>query len=412
MDIKLIEEKYTAAINTIIDKAEEFSNIKMFNEQIESVNNTYYEKQVSTHNKIQDFEKNFDNYKDKHIEFLKKELQLTILNAEINELKDGNIFHNLDLIEKYLEDSIYVKEIELIIAINIYSSFKSIRSIPKSKYPLIHKLLSEKKHSLQLKFNCPFCNYETKKAFFKKTKPYSYEMEIETLSECNCNFPERYDDVEVNINKIYTLLKEKNKLVQLKLDNDALNKIEEYIKKNFSEFYHFEKDYISFFEEENEFDTKNTIDKHIWSKIKNNDYKFNDYEYNKLKKTPNAVVNGIKIYNLKKVLDNLKFKIKKINTYQNNIEPMIYKGSIYIDFKFLESIYNLNSSFIDYIKNYKNKKTLPKTGDIDEVLALGHFCKSNNLLMEDVCQYISLLEYCKKYDIEVHEIKEIIAQNS
>jgi len=72
MDIELLEKKYTNAINLIMDKAAEFSNIKIFIEQVESLNNEYYEKLVDVDKVIRHFESNFDNYKNKHIELLKK----------------------------------------------------------------------------------------------------------------------------------------------------------------------------------------------------------------------------------------------------------------------------------------------------------------------------------------------------
>jgi len=296
------------------------------------------------------------------------------------------------------------------IALNIYSSFKSIRATSKTSYPFIYNLLNKKINSLQLKFICPFCREESKENLFRRTKPEFDDIGI--LFRCKCELPKKYDDYKININKINKLLNKRTDIIELKFDDDIFERLELIINNNFSELYNFDENDITLFEDEKEYVNKYSVDKQVWAKVKSKNYDFNIYEYNKLKKIPNALINGIQAYNLRKALTQLSLKMNSSSKRKGNIDLVVCDIYVNSDVPLINKIEKLNPQFVKFIENYKSKDTLPQEkSNCDEILALGHFCKSNNLLMDDLCQFISLVDFCKNYNLELSELKEIVSQN-
>ena len=106
-------------------------------------------------------------------------------------------------IENYIKNNKYLDEIAIIIAINVYSSFESIRKdLKKSEYPYLYEFINQKKYSLEFKSFCPICKKNISYKSFKKVKPSSYDLELGKISLCNCNYPSKYNHNNIPNNSI------------------------------------------------------------------------------------------------------------------------------------------------------------------------------------------------------------------
>ena len=157
MKYEEIKIEYVNSINDIIEKANNFSDIKNLNDYIQDSISKYEELIRTYKNECSSFLVNYDSIKDNHLKMLKIELNKYNLNYELELLKEGNIYNYRENIENYIKNNKYLDEIAIIIAINVYSSFESIRKdLKKSEYPYLYEFINQKKYSLEFKSSCSF----------------------------------------------------------------------------------------------------------------------------------------------------------------------------------------------------------------------------------------------------------------
>lgn len=407
MKYEEIRIQYKNTINDIIEKANNFSDIKNMNNYIQDLISKYQELMKTYKNECFSFLNNYDSIKDEHLEMLKIELNKYNLNQELELLKEGNIYNYRGIIENYIKNNKYLEEISLIIAINIYSSFDSIRNkFKKSEYPYLFEFISQKKHSLQFKSFCPFCKKDIYFKSFKKVKPYSYDLELGKVSKCNCNYPSRYNSVDY-IEKINNIINPTNNFSIINLKNEIIEKLKNYTKEKYPNLYKIDNNSFTIYEKEKDFEMCN-IDKRIWSKIKINDFDFNSNELSKLKKIPNAVVYGMTFYSLESLIEDLEIIPKEKYVEVNDISYPTIELYINIKNEYLYELFKVNSQLINFIKNYQ--KNVPKVEETNqnEILALGYYCKSQKVTMNDIDKFIALSDFCNIHNINFDEIKELI----
>lgn len=413
MNLKKTKQEYKNAINDIFCKATELSNIKDFNENSKKLNIQYQKLLDQFKNDSYLFETNYEGIKENHLRVLKSNLQKFKLNKELEILKDGNIYDNIDIIEKYIKENKYLDEISLIVAINIYSSFKSVRNnIKKSTYPNLFNLISKEKYSLQFKSFCPFCKKDISLNSFKKSKPYISDLEINRISKCDCNYPSREDKSLEYIQKMNLIINPNADYLEISFENNYQEELKKYTKEKYPNFFNMNNNQLSIYEDETEFQVC-SIDSQVWAKIKKNDFNFNYYEISKIEKIPNALLDGIKIYSLDYVIENLGTIIKEKLIEVNAEGYKIHEAFVYCKSNYFEELFCVNPQLISYIQNYQKKeiKSVEKELDQAEVLALGYYCKSQNITMNDIDKYKSLSDFCDMHNIYFDEIKELISNN-
>jgi hypothetical protein len=157
------------------------------------------------------------------------------------------------------------------------------------------------------------------------------------------------------------------------------------------------------------------IDKKIWSKIKMNNYNYHDFTFNEqsqLKRIPNALVCGMTFYSLESIIENLEIIVNEKYIKTNNIEyPSTIELSINIKNKYLYESHKVNSQLINFIKNYQKKVTQVEETNQDEILALGYYCKSQKVNMNDIDKFVALSNFCNMHNIDFNEIKNLIINN-
>ena len=164
MKYEEIKIEYVNSINDIIEKANNFSDIKNLNDYIQDSISKYEELIRTYKNECSSFLVNYDSIKDNHLKMLKIELNKYNLNYELELLKEGNIYNYRENIENYIKNNKYLDEIAIIIAINVYSSFESIRKdLKKSEYPYLYEFINQKKYSLEFKSFCPIWGHNRKR---------------------------------------------------------------------------------------------------------------------------------------------------------------------------------------------------------------------------------------------------------
>ena len=147
MKYEEIKIEYVNSINDIIEKANNFSDIKNLNDYIQDSISKYEELIRTYKNECSSFLVNYDSIKDNHLKMLKIELNKYNLNYELELLKEGNIYSYRKNIENYIKNNKYLDEIAIIIAINVYSSFESIRKdLKKSEYPYLYEFITQLSH--------------------------------------------------------------------------------------------------------------------------------------------------------------------------------------------------------------------------------------------------------------------------
>lgn len=409
MNINLIKDRYNEAVHCVIKKATELSNIDEFDKQVEILTEQYFKKMDRYINVINDFvgEDNFEELKKKHIGELKKKLFKLEVSSKISDYVDGDIYNHINEIETYLKEGEYTEEIELILSINIFSSFKSVKSISKKKYPCIQKFLSTEKYSIKLEVKCPFCKDENIVKFYKKTKPGRHDLYIENLLKCNCDFPEYWGKSSDYLNQMKQLVNRSEKLISLNLKENDLIQLNYFAKEKFPDFYMFEDEYKTIYEEEKEFEIR-YINKVIWAKIKKNDLALGRDEVNILQKISNSIIKGLKICSLNTIIKNLSFNLEGSYSLKNNIRYIDYRAHLKLHVNCFETKYKINSKLIDYIQNYKPKeKKVNEIKEESEIFALGYYCKSQGIKMENLWKYGSLLHFCRENNIELHELQEL-----
>lgn len=412
MKYEEIKIEYINIINDIIKKANNFSDIKNLNDYIQDSISKYQELMSTYKNECFSFLDNYDSIKDKHLQMLKIELGKYNLNCELELLKEGNIYDYRGIIENYIENNKYLEEISIIIAINIYSSFKSIRNnLNKSEYPYLLELINQKRYSLQFRSFCPICKKNISYKSFKKVKPYSYDLELEKITKCNCNYPSRNNSIEY-IEKINNIINPTDNFSITNLENEIIEKLKNYTKEKYPNFYKIDNDSFTMYEEEKDFKQFN-IDKKIWAKIKMNNYNYNDFTFNEqsqLKKIPNVLVCGMTFYSLKSIIEDLEINTKNIYIDINDISYSTIELFINIKKKYAY-VYKVNSQLIDFIKNYQKKVPKVEETNQDEILALGYYCKSQKVTMNDIDKFVALSNFCNMHNIDFNEIKDLITNN-
>ena len=416
MKYEEIKIEYVNSINDIIEKANNFSDIKNLNDYIQDSISKYEELIRTYKNECSSFLVNYDSIKDKHLQMLKIELNKYNLNYELELLKEGNIYSYRKNIENYIKNNKYLDEIAIIIAINVYSSFESIRKdLKKSEYPYLYEFINQKKYSLEFKSFCPICKKNIHYKIFKKVKPSSYDLELGKISLCNCNYPSKYNHNNIEyIEKIINILNPNNNFSIINIKNEIIEKLKNYTKEKYPNFYKFDNDSFTIYEKENDFKMCN-IDKKIWYKIKMNHYNYNDFtfdEQSKLRRIPNALVYGMTFYSLESIIENLEIIVNEKYIKTNNIEyPSTIELSINIKNKYLYESYKVNSQLINFIKNYQKKVPQVEETNQDEILALGYYCKSQKVNMNDIDKFVALSNFCNMHNIDFNEIKNLIINN-
>ncbi len=405
MQTNIIKTKYISALNSIVSKARELINIDKLNHDINEINDKYCEKINSFDIKMECFINEFDDHREEHLNKLKYKLSKISIPLELQKFVDGDIYDSLKTIDNLIKEDKYKKEIELIIAINVFSSFKSIRTISKKTFISLYEIVNEKNHPLELKIKCPFCELESILSLFKRGKPFWHDLRIYKTSNCNCSFPKSNNYSSSYLKKISHLLNVKEELVLLDFNEVILKELNIFAEENFLDFYMFENDSKVIYDEVKEFKACN-IEKEIWAKIKNNNLEFNGYLLNKLKKTPNSLTKGLKINSLNTVIQNLSLDFTYSNFETLKIDVVSNTNN---DF----DLYKINPGLINYVHDYKQKKQAQDSEEFDknEVLALGYYCKSENITMENLYKYNSLLRFCKQHNIELHEMQELAVQH-
>lgn len=413
MKYEEIKIEYINIINEIIEKANNFSDIKNLNDYIQDLISKYQELMKTYKNECYSFLDNYDSIKDEHLQMLKIELGKYNLNYELELLKEGNIYHYRGIIENYIKNNKYLEEISIIIAINIYSSFESIRNnLKKSEYPYLLELINQKRYSLQFKSFCPICKKNISYKSFKKVKPSSYDLELVKISTCNCNYPSRYNSIEY-IEKINNIINPTNKFSIIYLKNEIIEKLKNYTKEKYPNFYKIDDDSFSIYEKEKDFKMCN-IDKKIWYKIKMNNYNYHDFTFNEqsqLRRIPNALVCGMTFYSLESLIEDLEIITNEKYIEVNSISYPTIELSINIKNKYLCEFYKVNSQLINFIKNYQKKVPQVEETNQDEILALGYYCKSQKVTMNDIDKFVALSNFCNMHNIHFNEIKDLIINN-
>ena len=414
MKYEEIKIEYVNSINDIIEKANNFSDIKNLNDYIQDSISKYEELIRTYKNECSSFLVNYDSIKDNHLKMLKIELNKYNLNYELELLKEGNIYSYRKNIENYIKNNKYLDEIAIIIAINVYSSFESIRKdLKKSEYPYLYEFINQKKYSLEFKSSCPICKKNIHYKTFKKVKPSSYDLELDKISLCNCNYPSRYNSIEY-IEKINNIINPTNNFSIIKFKNELIKKLKNYTKEKYPNFYKIDNDSFTIYEKEKNFKACN-IDKKIWSKIKMNNYNYHDFTFNEqsqLKRIPNALVCGMTFYSLESLIEDLEIIANEKYIEVNNISySTTIELSINIKDKYLYEFYKVNSQLINFIKNYQKKVPQVEETNQDEILALGYYCKSQKVTINDIDKFIALSNFCNMHNIDFNEIKDLIINN-
>jgi len=228
-------------------------------------------------------------------------------------------------------------------------------------------------------------------------------LDLKEILTCNCSLPNRWNNYTIDdLMLIYKLVNPNNKLTHPNLSNKAIETLKTYTKEKYSKFYTFSENYIKIYNDDKDFKVC-SIDKQLWAKIKKDDFSFNYYEQQQLNKIPNSLTYGIQIYSLNNVINNLIFSVT------GNGE--IYKVKTSCNFNPYETLTKINSNLITYIQNYQKKPLQKNENEQNEVLALGYYCKANDINIIDLNNYTSLVDYCKKFNINFEEIKEVISRS-
>jgi len=142
MNYETTELEYKRALEDIYLEANKLSSLETFNKNLNTTIHEYKNMLNIFSDKSKEFIENYDKNKEQHIQILKNKLLEFDINNELKIYQNGDIYNHIDIVEKYLEENLYVKELEIIVAINIYSTFKSIISLSKKKYPHSKKELT------------------------------------------------------------------------------------------------------------------------------------------------------------------------------------------------------------------------------------------------------------------------------
>jgi hypothetical protein len=410
------ELNYNKAIEEIEQKAIELLNIDNFNEQAISLQKKYYEKKDLFDTQIATILNNFHHYREIHLADLITKLSTFELTDQIKTFSEGNIFDSLDEIEEYLNSNQYVEALTLILAINIFSSYKSINKISKKQYPNIKELLNQQKYALEFKVTCPFCGDETNIKFYSRTQPYSYKYQICDTLKCDCKIPSfhfRFEDKQDYNLQLIAKLFNTPPLIMPTLNENQINQLCLYANEKFPELYSFKSNPLRIYDEEKEFSMKpfKFIDKQIWKKIKEGKSNFNSYEKNIISKIPNSQILGVEIYSLRTIIQNITIVLRvEYDQKSTRFEQAQIQIAHEYQKKFISKI---NPQLISYVQNYETQKAVSgdssstKASQSDnDLLALGHFCKAENITMEDLCQLKSMLDFCKQNSLDLYDLKE------
>ena len=146
-----------------------------------------------------------------------------------------------------------------------------------------------------------------------------------------------------------------------------------------------------------------------------NHYNYNDFtfdEQSKLRRIPNALVYGMTFYSLESLIEDLEIIANEKYIEVNNISySTTIELSINIKDKYLYEFYKVNSQLINFIKNYQKKVTQVEETNQDEILALGYYCKSQKVTINDIDKFIALSNFCNMHNIDFNEIKDLIINN-
>ena len=271
-------------------------------------------------------------------------------------------------------------------------------------------------YAMNLKLTCPFCETDTNIRHNRRT----LDRYFSTGLKCDCKFPRlsyilEKDNPSYNVQLINKLLN--SKLAIPTIDKSIINKLHIYAKEKFPEFYSFQSNKKTYTEQK-EFIPKTYVDKHIWSKVKQGQLKFNDYEMHLINKIPNATTRLTTLYDLNTYINNLEITMKsqliKLDTEHQHTEDACITNQENKP----QTEYIINPKFISYIENYETKKTTETTEQSinisqsnHELFALGNFCKSEGITMENLCQLKSMLNFCERHNIELYDLKKFHLSN-
>lgn len=117
-------------------------------------------------------------------------------------------------------------------------------------------------------------------------------------------------------------------------------------------------------------------------------------------------------YSLESLIEDLEIIANEKYIEVNNISySTTIELSINIKDKYLYEFYKVNSQLINFIKNYQKKVPQVEETNQDEILALGYYCKSQKVTINDIDKFIALSNFCNMHNIDFNEIKDLIINN-